>query len=213
MKRILILAIFVITGASHASGQVVTERCWHLDKLQFLDQRQDFWRSHKIFTTAAQPYARTVGGLYSLTEGHYGFGLAVIEPPFARYYTGATTALGWRFGGGFALGGGIGYLKYNEGYTLPLYADIRYFTGSQRVRFFVAMPAGFMLNFDNFRDYSRVFGNPSLGLIVPVSRNTHLSFSAGLLTQIDREIFDNPDFNGAWHDSFINLKLGLLFSK
>lgn len=213
MKRILLPAFFLVFTASGTFAQVVTERCWHLDKLQFLDQRQDFWRSHKIFTTAAQPYAGTGGGLYGLTEGHYGFGLYIIEPPFAHYYTGATTALGWRFGNGFALGGGIGYLKYNDGYTMPLYADLRYFMGRQRVKFFAAMPAGFMLNFENFRDYSKVFGNPSLGLIVPVSKSTHLSFSAGLLTQIDRDIFDDSDFNAAWHDSFINLKLGLLFSK
>lgn len=213
MKRIVLLAILLLQAASYSTAQVVTERCWHLDRLQFLDHRQDFWRSHKIFTTAAQPYSRTGGGLYSLTEAHYGFGLYVIEPPFAHYYTGVTTALGWKFGSGFALGGGTGYFKYNDGYTVPLYADMRYFIGRQRVKFFFAMPAGFMLNFDNFRDYSKVFGNPSLGLIVPVLKNTHLSFSAGLLTQIDREIFDNSDFNAAWHDSFLNLKLGLLFGK
>ena len=213
MKRILQIAILILVTASYASSQVVTERCWHLDRLQFLDHRQDFWRSHMLFTTAAQPYERMGGGLYSLTEGHYGFGLAVIEPPFARYYAGATTALGWRFGNGFALGGGAGYLKYNDGYTVPLYADLRYFMGRQRVKFFVAFPAGFMMNFDNFRDESRIFGNPGAGLIVPLFKDTHLSFSAGLLTQIDREIFENPEFNAAWHDSFINLKLGLLFGK
>ena len=152
-------------------------------------------------------------GLYNITEGQYGFGLYVIEPPFAHYVTGATTAFGWQFGRGLALGGGTGYLKYNDGYTVPLFADLRYFMGRQRVKFFVAMPAGFMLNFDNFRDESRIFGNPSVGLIVPLFKNTHLSFSTGLLTQIDRAIFDNPDFNAAWHDSFINLKLGLLFGK
>lgn len=213
MKRFFTLAALMVLAVDYGSAQVVTERCWHLDRMQFLDHKQDFWRSHKLFTTAAQPYARMGGGLYSLTEGHYGFGLAVIEPPFSRYYAGATTALGWRFGSGFAIGGGIGYLKYNEGYTVPLYADLRYFMGRQRVQFFVAMPAGFMLNFDNFRDYSKIFGNPSVGLIVPVFKSTHLSFSAGLLTQIDREIFDDHSFNAPWHDSFINLKLGLLFGK
>ena len=125
MKRFLTLAVLALLPALYVSGQIVTERCWHLDRLQFLAQRQDFWRSHKIFTTAEQPYSGTAGGLYSLTEGHYGFGLYVIEPPFARYYTGATTALGWRFGSGFAIGGGAGYLKYNDGYTVPLYADLR----------------------------------------------------------------------------------------
>lgn len=213
MKRLFILIALTLLPVLYASSQVVTERCWHLDRIQFLDHRQDFWRSHNIFTTAAQPYAGTGVGLYSLTEGHYGFGLYVIEPPFARFYTGATTALGWRFGNGFAVGGGTGYLKYNDGYTVPLYADLRYFMGRQRVKFFVALPAGFMMNFDNFRDYSKVFGNPSLGLIVPVCKHTHLSFSAGLLTQIDREIFDDSSFDGPWHDSFLNLKLGLLFGK
>ena len=209
MKRLLVLAIFFLLTASYASAQLVTERCWHLDKLQFLDHKQNYWRSHKIFETAEQPMYS--GGLYNITEAHYGFGLEIIEPPYAHHYAGATTAIGWRLRGGFAIGGGTGFLKYNDGYTVPLYADMRYFIGRQRVQFFFAMPAGLLMNFDNFRDYSKIFGNPSLGLIVPIFRNTHLSFSTGLFTQIDRDIFDDPSFNGPWHDSFINLKLGLLF--
>jgi len=209
MKRFLTLYFLILISGTYASAQVVTERCWHLDKMQFLDHRQDFWRSHKLFTTAEQPIQ--AGGMYNITEVHYGFGLAIIEPPYAHHYVGATTAVGWRLRGGFALGGGTGFLKYNDGYTVPLYADMRYFMGRQRVQFFFAMPAGFLLNFDNFRDYSKVFANPGVGLIVPVFRNTHLSFSTGLFTQIDREIFDDSSFDGPWHDSFINLKLGLLF--
>lgn len=211
MKRLLFLAVLILLPVSFVSAQVVTERCWHLDKMQFLDHRQDFWRSHKIFTTAEKPYPGMGAGLYNITEVQYGIGLFIVDYPFAHHFAGATTAIGWKFGSGFALGGGTGFLRYNEGYTIPLYADMRYFLGGQRVQFFFAMPAGFLLNFDNFRDYSRVFGNPSLGLIVPVSRNTHLSFSTGLFTQIDREIFDDSDFSAPWHDSFINLKLGLLF--
>ena len=208
MRRILASAILIFLTVSFASSQVVTERCWHLDRMQFLDHQQNYWRSHKLFVTAEQPIYS--GGMYSITEVHYGFGLQIIEPPFAHYYTGATTAIGWRLRGGLAIGAGTGFLKYNEGYTVPLYADLRYFMGRQRVQFFFAMPAGFLFNFDNFRDNSKIFGNPSLGLIVPVFKNTHLSFSTGLFTQIDREIFDDPSFNGPWHDSFINLKLGLL---
>jgi len=149
--------------------------------------------------------------MYSHTVVQYGFGLYIIEPPFAHHVTGVTTALGWSYPGGFALGGGTGFLKYNDGYTVPLYADLRYIIGKQKVKFFIAMPAGFLLNFDNFRDYSKVFANPSLGLTVPIFKETHISFSTGLFTQIDREIFDDPSFNAPWHDSFINLKLGLLF--
>jgi len=213
MKKVALVAVLILQVTSYSAAQVVTERCWHLDRLQFLDHRQDFWRSHEIFTTAAKPDFGLGAGLYNITEVQYGFGLYIVDYPFAHHFAGATTAFGWKFGGGFALGGGTGFLKYNEGYTVPLYADMRYFFGGQRVKFFAALPAGFMLNFENFKDYSKVFGNPSVGLIIPVSGQTHLSFSAGLLTQIDREIFDNPDFNAPWHDSFINLKLGLLFGK
>ena len=209
MKKFSVFVLLIILVTSLASAQVVTERCWHLDHLQFLDHQQNYWRSHKLFTTAEQPMYS--GGLYNITEAHYGFGLEIIEPPFAHHYTGATTAFGYRLKGGFALGGGTGFFKYNDGYTVPLYADMRYFLGRQRVQFFLAMPAGFLLNFDNFRDYSKVFANPSLGLIVPILKNTHISFSTGLFTQIDRDIFDDPSFGGPWHDSFINLKLGLLF--
>ncbi len=210
MKRSLILAILVILPLFHISAQVVTERCWHLDKMQFLDHRQDFWRSHSIFTTAEQPLSG-MSGIYNITEAQYGFGLYIIDPPFAKYITGATTALGWKFGSGIGLGVGTGFFKYNDGYTVPLYADLRYFIGRHRVKFFVAMPAGFMINFDNFRDYSKIFANPGVGLTVPLMKSTSLSFSTGLLTQIDREIFDDSSFDGPWHDSFINLKLGLLF--
>ena len=213
MKRLLILAFLILLTASYASAQQVIERCWHLDHIQFLDQRQDFWRSHNIFTAAERPDYGLSSGLYNITEAQYGFGLFKIEPPFAHHFVGATTAFGWLFDSGFAIGGGTGFLKYNEGYEVPVYADMRYFMGKQRIKFFFAMPAGFLLNFADFRDYSRIFGNPSLGLVFPVSGNTHLSFSAGLFTQINRSIFDDSDFDAPWHDSFINLKLGLLFGK
>ena len=88
---------------------------------------------------------------------------------------------------------------------------MRYFMGKQRVKFFFAMPAGFLLNFDNFEDYSRVFLNPSAGLIVPLTKHTNLSFSAGLFSQADRDIFSDSDPKPHWRDSFLNMKLGLLF--
>ena len=211
MKRLLSLVFLFLLVACYSSAQVNAERCWHLEKMQFLDHRQDFWKSYKIFTAEERPNARMGGGMYSHTEVQYGFGLYIIEPPFAHHVTGVTTALGWSYPGGFALGGGTGFLKYNDGYTVPLYADLRYIIGKQKVKFFIAMQAGFLLNFDNFRDYSKVFANPSLGLTVPIFKETHISFSTGLFTQIDREIFDDASFDAPWHDSFINLKLGLLF--
>ena len=211
MKRLLTLAILIIIGSSYLSAQIVTERCWHLDKMEFLQHKQDFWRSHKLYSTTARDYSAISGGLYNITEIHYGFGLSEIAPPYSNHFAGLTTAFGWKFGGGLALGGGAGFLKYNGGYTIPLYADLRYFMGKQRVKFFVAMPGGFLLNFDNFKDYTRVFLNPSAGLIVPLTKQTSLSFSAGLFTQVDRDVFKDWDTSPYWRDSFLNMKLGLLF--
>ncbi len=75
MKRLFTLAILFLLTASYASAQIVTERCWHLDKVQFLQHKQDFWRTHKLFSTSASPMSGVTGGFYNLTEAQYGFGL------------------------------------------------------------------------------------------------------------------------------------------
>jgi hypothetical protein len=206
MKRLYTLIVVLILTASYAAGQVVTERCWHLDKVQFLQHKQDFWRSHKMFSTTARPYAAVTGGYYNLTEVQYGFGLSLVNVPYSHHFGGISTINGYRFGNGLALGVGLGYNKYNDGYAVPVYGDIRYFMGKERVKFFIAVPGGFFLNFENMTDYSRVFGNPSLGLTVPLAKNTQLSFSTGLLTQYTISKPHN-------RDSFINMRLGLLFGK
>ena len=211
MKRLYPILIILILTAPFAAAQVTTERCFHLDKVQFLQQRQDFWRSHKLFSTTARGYSSVTGGFYSLTEGHYGFGLKLTDVPFSEHYAGITTIGGYRFGGGLALGGGVGYFGYNDGYTIPIIGDVRYFMGKQRVKFFVMGDGGFLMNFKDFKDYSRVFVNPGAGLIVPLSKSFSLSFSAGLFTQWDRDVLtkDGPGYR----DLYINMRLGLLFIK
>ena len=211
MKRLYTVLIALILTASFAGAQIVTERCWHLDKVQFLQHRQDFWRSHMLFSTSAKAYSAVTGGLYNITELQYGFGLAEVGVPFSEHYAGISNVTGYMFGSGLALGGGIGYNQYNDGYIVPLYADIRYFMGQQRVKFFLVGDGGFMMNFENFQDYSRVFVNPGAGLIVPLNKNLRLSFSAGLLTMWDRDLLN--DSGAGYRDSFVNMKLGILFIK
>ncbi|HOE26032.1 MAG TPA: hypothetical protein PLT71_11045 [Bacteroidales bacterium] len=210
MKRLYTIAIVFLLTASYASAQRASDRCWHLDKIEFLQLRQDFWRTHRLYSAAARPLSEMTGGFYNLTEAQYGFGLKEIDEPFAEYYAGITNTLGWRFGSGIALGGGIGYYQYNGGYDIPIFGDERWYLGRQRVKFFLMGTGGFMANFKNFKDLSRVFVNPGAGLTVPIAKNLHLSFAAGMLTQWDRNIFeDGPGYR----DSFINMKLGLLYQK
>jgi hypothetical protein len=210
MKRLYIIAVLFILTASYASAQVVTERCWHLDKIQFLDQKQDFWRSHKLYSTTAKPLDMITGGYYNLTEGHYGFGLYDRSVSFSDHYIGITTVNGWRFGNGVALGVGVGYFNYNDGYAVPLFGDARYFIGKQKNKFFFMGSGGFLLNFKDSKEYSRFFGNPGAGIAIPLARSTQLSFSVGLMSQWVISKFTQEYSR---RDSFINMKLGLIFGK
>jgi len=210
MKRLYTIAILILLTVSYASAQVVTERCWHLDKVQFLDQKQDFWRSHKLYSTTARPLDMITGGYYNLTELQYGFGLAEVGPPYSSFYYGISTVNGWRFGNGIALGAGVGYWRYNDGYVVPVYGDARYFIGKQKNKFFLMGSGGFLFNFQDFDDYARFFGNPGAGISIPIAKSTNLTFSAGLLTQWVMKKNTTADHR---RDSFINLKLGLIFGK
>jgi hypothetical protein len=211
MKRLYSIFVVLILTAHFVAAQVTTERCFHLDKVQFIQQKQDFWRGHVLYSTSERPLEALGGGFYNLTELQYGFGLGLVDVPYSNHYLGITTVNGYHFSGGLALGVGVGYQQYNDGYGIPLYGDIRYFMGKQRVKFFLAIPGGFILNIENFKDYSRIFANPSIGLIVPLAKNLHLSFSSGLLTQFDRGYFTHE--GDGYRDSFINMRLGLLFGK
>jgi hypothetical protein len=214
MKRLYIIIIILILTAPYAAAQVTTERCFHLDKVQFLQQKQDFWRTHKLFSSASRGTA-VGGGYYNLTELTYAFGLGITSTPFSYNHFGVTTVNGWRFTSGLALGGGVGYLQYNygeenAGWMLPVYGDLRYFIGQQKNKFFVMADGGMLINFTDFKENGRYFLNPGLGLIIPLTKSTQLSFSAGLFTQYD---YNFPKKEAGYRDSFINMKLGLLFGK
>jgi len=215
MKRLYIFLLVLILMAPFAAAQVTTERCFHLDKVQFLEHKQDFWRSHKLYSTSARPYESVGGGFYDATEITYGFGMSETSTPFADNYYGLTTAAGWRFANGLALGLGTGYLKYNAGeentgWMMPLFIDVRYFIGQQKNKFFVMADGGILINYEDFKEQGRYFANPAVGIVIPVAKSTQLSFAAGLYTQYDYDFFEKDVM---YRDTFINLKLGLLFGK
>jgi hypothetical protein len=212
MKRLYIILIALMLTASYAAAQVTTERCFHLDKVQFLQHRQDFWRSHTLYSTSARPLETLGGGYYNLTELQYGFGLKLKNEPYADHYAGITTVNGWRFANGLALGVGVGYNSYNDGYSVPLYGDIRWFLGKQRVKFFLMGSGGILMNYKDFNNESRLFVNPGAGIIVPLAKSMSLSFATGLFSQFDRGYYTQTGEPG-YRDSFINMKLGLLFGK
>jgi len=211
MKRLYSFLFFLLLTVSYAGAQIVTERCWHLDKVQFLQHKQDFWRSHKLFSTTARPLDMISGGYFNLTEVNYGYGLKRRDVPFSHHFVGLTTVNGWRFGNGLAVGAGVGFLSYNEGWLLPLYADGRYYIGSQKNKFFVMLSSGFLLNFKDFPEETNFFANPGGGITIPLAKSTQLSFAVGFWSQFDKDAIS--DRNAGYRDSFINMKLGLVFGK
>jgi hypothetical protein len=217
MKRLYTILIVLILTAPFAAAQITTERCFHLDKVQFLQHKQDFWRSQKLYSTSARPESGITGGLYSLTEGQYGFGLGSKNTPFSDHYAGITSVIGWRFGNGLAVGGGTGFMLYDygmdnrdSGWMLPVFADGRYYFGKQKNKFFAMLSGGMLFNFKDFNAQTRYFLNPGAGLTIPLSSGLQLSFAAGLFTQYDYNFFGR---GAGIRDSFINMKLGLLFGK
>ena len=155
--------------------------------------------------------------MYNITEVQYGFGLEHKNTPFSHHFAGISTIFGWRFGSGLALGGGLGWQPYDfgmedreAGWMLPVIGDARYFIGKQKNKFFVMVGGGFLINFEDFSEQARYFLNPGMGLTVPLTKSTSLSFAAGLFTQYDYNFFGRiPE--GGIRDSFINMKLGLNF--
>ncbi len=211
MKRLYAVIVILAFAASYAGAQIVTERCWHLDKVQFLQHKQDFWRSHKLYSTSARPFDMISGGFYNVTEGHYGYGLKIRDEPFSHHFAGITTVAGWRFGNGLALGAGVGYLGYNDGWLMPVFADGRYYIGKEKNKFFAMLSSGFLLNFTDFPNETNFFANPGVGIAIPVAKSTQLSFAVGFWSQFDRDVFNDSD--AGYRDSFINMKLGLIFGK
>ncbi len=205
MKRLYTLVAAVFLTTLFASAQVTTERCFHLDKVVFLQQKQDFWRSHVLYSTMARPMSMLTGGYYNLTEFNYGWGLAEKDVAFSNHIAGVSMVNGWRLGSGLAAGLGVGYYNYGDEWLLPVYGDFRYYFGKQKNKFFVMLAGGMLMSTEDFKEYTRFFANPGGGITVPLAKNMHLSFAAGLLTQYVTDLDRR--------DSFINMKLGLLFGK
>ena len=95
---------------------------------------------------------------------------------------------------------------------LPLYADGRYYIGKQKNKFFVMLSSGFLLNFEDFPNETNFFANPGAGIIIPVAKATQLSFGVGFWSQFDKDALDSSSEAG-YRDSFVNMRLGLIFGK
>jgi hypothetical protein len=144
-------------------------------------------------------------GFYDITEFHVGYGLQGTEQADIVGRTGITTVAGYRFNHTLAAGLGTGLAAYNGGTSIPLYAEGGCYFGEfglAKLRPFITADAGVLFPFYGDNTGTRIFGNPSVGLRIPMFSKKDISVSVGLFTQREKD----GNLN-----NFINVKIGMMF--
>jgi len=151
-------------------------------------------------------------GMYFQPELNIGFGLQGELQPNEIGFAGLNATVGNWFSKKVTGGAGIGIQAFNGSNTVPLYLQGGYYFdewGLGNLRFFARADAGLLFKLNGEVAPTRVFGNPSVGLLIPVARRRMVSFSLGFYSQWEnKQSFDinQNDFN-----NFLNLKIGMLF--
>lgn len=151
-------------------------------------------------------------GMYGLTELNLGFGLQGDVQANQIGFTGLSALAGYWISPKVSAGLGVGFLGYNGSGVVPLYLEGGYYFdefGLGKMRFFLKADAGILIGVVGDIPALRVFGNPCLGLQLPISQTKEISVSLGFFTQLDQITKDNTKSNQL--TNFINGKIGLRF--
>ncbi len=131
------------------------------------------------------------------------FGLRHTSSPNEEYYLGVTDILGYQIDKHFLVGAGFGFMAYDSSNLYPVFIDLRYTTCFRHINPYLFYDSGILIDFGNVADGSQMFINPGVGLSWSFSPRIEGNFGAGLMMQMQP----------SHRTSFINLKLGLIFSK
>jgi uncharacterized lipoprotein YehR (DUF1307 family) len=113
---------------------------------------------------------------------------------------------GYQINRNFLTGLGIGAHFYDGGMFVPLFLDFRYKFGNGNLKPFLSADGGFLISFDDFKNYNTTFIQPMIGLNKKLSQKTYLNLSTGLT-------FMGVAPNSARHRaSFFTLKAALSFA-
>lgn len=166
------------------------------------------------FTTAKQTLAQrshtASSGMYGLTELNLGFGLQGDTQANQIGFTGVSALAGYWLAPNVTAGLGVGILGYNGSGSVPLYFEAGYYFnefGLGKVRFFIKANAGTLIGVKGDIPPARFFGNPCVGLQLPISRTKEISVSLGFFTQMDEVTKDN--IKTSQLTNFLNGKIGL----
>lgn len=139
-------------------------------------------------------------GFITINEVTGGFGLGGTTAPYSKYFFGFTSVNGYQVNKNFIFGAGTGLCFYESGLLVPLFLDFRFAFNISRLTPYIFGDGGLLLNVSNFNS-TKLFINPGVGARYTLGRKVALNLGAGILSQVD----------GTVRESFINLKLGMVY--
>lgn len=146
-----------------------------------------------------------VPGWVNMTDVTYGIGLSETNDPnnpTDKSFISLTSSLNYHVNRNFSTGGGTGIMFNEEMFFVPLFLNGRYYFSMPGGYFipYINVDAGFLLNFKNFNDQTRLFVSPLAGVRYVISSYVSATGGLGLLTHM------GPNCP---RSSFLTLKLGI----
>ena len=148
-----------------------------------------------------QDYVEQTGsGFITINELTVGIGIGETGVPYSKSFFGITTVNGYQTDYNFIAAVGTGLSFYNGGMLVPLFLDFRYGFNIDQFNPYIFVDGGLLFNFSDFKEGTKLFINPGIGVRYYVSQKMAVTLGGGLLVQY------RPS-----RDSFINIKAGVSY--
>ena len=146
-----------------------------------------------------KPYSSMNSGPGYITNNEFtsGIGLGDVSEPYSKSFFGFNTIHGYQVNRYFVISAGAGVSFYNGGTLIPVFMDIRYRILVNLFTPYIFGDGGFLFNLNG---EPRMFLNPGVGLRYALNDKLGVTLGAGCFIQ-----------TGETQDSFVNIKLGIVF--
>jgi len=141
-------------------------------------------------------------GYITINEFTFGAGWADDDVPFSQGYFGFTTLHAYHANETVIVGGATGMLFYDDGLLIPLYADMRVNLKIDVLVPYLSASGGVLFDASNSGTGTKIFINPAIGIMAPLSRSFAVNISGGYQLQMA------PNTNIA---SYVNGKAGITY--
>ena len=180
MKKISVLTISLILAVSFLKGQ-----------------------EYRKITNPAYKYVSSPGFI-NITELNAAIGISDSLASDNKYYFGITSLFGYQINRNFSGGVGTGIIRYESRQLIPLYLGYRYSIYLKGATPYFYADAGVLFDYRDFKNESKVFINPGVGISRYITSRFEASMSAGFMLQTRTSIR---------RIGYINFRLGVIFRK